>query len=419
MRHPPLIRALRLASPRCVPLHHATAGWRYNASGSIKPLKTTPFIPIGTLIVTTRALQKPGFSYSPWFLIGLITISTGCYRETIPMLQVIQGRSMGTTYSVKFTADQSSPILLTVSKRVEDELKSINEHMSTYIKSSEISRFNQSASTEWFAVSTDTAQVVSLALDISAATHGAFDVTVGGLVELWGFGAANRPTTVPTEEQIQQLLGSAGYQRLHVRIDPPALQKDAPELIVDLSGIAKGYAVDRIAEVLQDSAINDFFIEIGGEVLTRGKRLDGRAWQVGIELPDATRRALYGSLELSGAAMATSGDYRNSYELDGQRYSHTIDPRTGRPSQHELASATVIDNSCAKADAIATGIMALGYEEGLRTSNEMGWKVFLIRRDAVDLNADLNPGPNVGLNAGLSTGASAAFEAGFKVEVAK
>ncbi len=323
------------------------------------------------------------------------------------MMQVIQGRTMGITYSVKFTAGDSAPILLPLSKQVEEELKLINEHMSTYLESSEISRFNQTQSTDWFAVSADTAQVISLAVEVSEATDGAFDVTVGGLVELWGFGGTNRPNAPPTDEQIQPLLRSVGYQRLHVRLDPPALRKDAPELTVDLSAIAKGYAVDRVAALLDGSAIHNFFIEIGGEVLTRGRRLDGRAWQVGIELPDAKRGALYGSLELSDAAMATSGDYRNFYELDGQHYSHTIDPRTGRPSQLGLASATVIDGSCAKADAIATGMMALGYEEGLRIANVRGWKVFLMRRE------------ENGLAENLTTGASAAFDAGFKVEVAK
>ncbi len=323
------------------------------------------------------------------------------------MMQVIQGRTMGTTYSVKFTAEHSAPILLSVSKQVEDELRSINEHMSTYSDASEISRFNSSQSTEWFPVSADTANVISLALEYSKETEGAFDVTVGGLVELWGFGAADRRTTAPTDEQIESHLRNVGYQRLHVRTDAPALRKDTPELAVDLSAIAPGYAVDRIAQLLESSDIHNFFIELGGEVLTRGKRLDGRPWQVGIELPDETRRALYGTLELTGQAISTSGDYRNFYELDGQRTSHTIDPRTGRPTQHGLASATVLNDSCAKADAIATAVLTLGYEEGLQISNERNWKVFLIRRGGPDSSA------------GFATGTSAAFDAEFTVKVAK
>ena len=381
-------------------------------------LSETTLIATGALIVTTRTLPRAATTTnalyarrSMWLCGLLIAISNGCYRENVPMMQVIQGRTMGTTYSIKFTADHAAPVLLSVSKKVEAELKSINEAMSTYIESSEISRFNRSSSTDWFPVSTDTAQVVSLAQEISSATDGAFDVTVGRLVEFWGFGPADRPTTPPTEEQVQQVLRSVGYQRLHVRLDPPALQKDAPELSVDLSAIAKGFAVDQVAEVLQAASIEDFFIEIGGEVLTRGKRLDGRDWQVGIELPDPKRRALYGSMELSGAAMATSGDYRNFYEIAGERFSHMIDPRTGRPSRQDLASATVIDDSCAKADAIATGLMVLGYEEGLRISNEMGWKAFLIRHEEANAN------PETSGAVGLSTGASTAFEAEFTVKV--
>ncbi len=238
--------------------------------------------------------------------------------------------------------------------------------MSTYIATSELSRFNDQQSTDWFAVSSETAAVVALALEINAQTDGAFDVTVGPLVDLWGFGPQRRPAQLPTEADIARTLEFVGSDKLEARLAPPALRKLAGGLRVDLSAIAKGHGVDRVAGVLEGLGIDAYFVEIGGEVRTQGRRLDGEAWRVGIEKPAEGERAVQNAVGLYDQALATSGNYRNFYEQDGKRINHFIDPKTGFPVENDLVSVSVIADNCALADALATGLMASGYDKSLR-----------------------------------------------------
>jgi thiamine biosynthesis lipoprotein len=287
---------------------------------------------------------------------------------------------MGTTYMVKVhsppeQADWESE----TATAIERELRSVNDQMSTYLKSSELSLFNASDSTDWFDVSADTAGVVAAALELSEKTDGAFDVTVGPLVDRWSFGAGERKNDLPSEAELTELMQGIGYQHLQSRLDPPALKKDIAELRVDLSSIAKGHGVDRLVELLAGRGAENVFVEVGGEVRVAGDK-SGQSWKVGIQKPDAGGQELLVAHKIRDAAMATSGDYRNFFEVDEQRYSHTIDPRTGRPVTNGLASVSVITDSCMLADGWATALNVVGYEDAMRLARENDLSVFIVQR---------------------------------------
>jgi thiamine biosynthesis lipoprotein len=309
-------------------------------------------------------------------------LSSGCQPQPIATVQVIAGQTMGTTYSVKFLPYEGMPDLSSISDDVSSELDRVNQQMSTYRESSELSRFNQSATTDWFEVSPQTAAVVALALEVCESSDGAFDVTIGPLVNLWGFGPDKRPVKVPSQQQIDRLLAATGSSNLEVRLDPPALRKLKPELQVDLSAIAKGHGVDRVAAVLDRLGAEAYFIEIGGEIRTRGVRMDGSPWKVGIEQPVENKRDIQRVIGLSDRALATSGNYRNFYELDGKRFSHTINPTSGWPVEDAIVSASAIADDCALADAIATSMMSSGFAKGLDTAERNNWSVLLVRKTA-------------------------------------
>ena len=240
---------------------------------------------------------------------------------------------------------------------------------------SEISRFNQSRSQEWFSVSRDTATVVAASLDVSRQTDGAFDITIGPLVNIWDFGPEERSRGVPSDAEIAAARARVGYQHVEVRVDPPALRKKIPDVYLDLSGIAKGFAVDQVAQLLEQGGIPAYMIEIGGEVRTKGTKSDGQAWRIGIERPVAGERSLQLVLRLGDGSVATSGDYRNFFEWEGQLYSHKIDPRTGRPVRNQVASVSVMDPSAMRADALATGLMVMQPEKAWRLAVELGLDV--------------------------------------------
>ena len=294
----------------------------------------------------------------------------------------LTGPTMGTRFMVKVF----DPTVREDEFRLEVDalLRDINDQMSTYLESSELSRFNRSTSTDWFEVSIETATVTAFAQTVSEKSNGALDVTVGPLVNAWSFGPDPRTQTVPDAEMLSKLRGAVGFEKLSVRMDPPALRKSIPELQVDLSALAKGYAVDRLVERLNELGAPNVFVEIGGEVRTSGNKA-GQWWKVGIQVPDLVQDAVMIAHSLNtGAgndqAMATSGDYRNFFEIDGVRYSHTIDPRTGRPIDHSLASVSVVAENCMAADAWATAINVLGPDEGRRIAEVEGLSALLIGR---------------------------------------
>ena len=297
-------------------------------------------------------------------------------QEQSPLVQW-RGRTMGTTYMAKVFDPPAFDDDLSL--EIDAELRRVNDQMSTYLESSEVSRFNASESTDWFPVSREVAEVVQYAQRVAEHTDGAFDVTVGPLVDAWSFGPEPRQDTLPSEAMIARLKQQVGYEKLDVRLDPPAIRKAIPELQIDLSAIAKGHGVDRIVGLLNRHGMNDVFVEIGGEVRTTGAKSD-QPWVVGIQTPDELPGRAQIAHPLPSQSMATSGDYRNYFEVDGQRYSHTIDPRTGIPVDHQLASVSVIADTCMAADAWATAINVLGLEAGIAVAEAEELDVLLIQR---------------------------------------
>ncbi len=308
----------------------------------------------------------------------------GCHSENRvtnePIL--ISGDTMGTVYKIKVSGPPDGLTDARLQQEVDDRLKYINDLMSTYLPESEISRFNRSQDDEWFEVSPETATVLGKAREISENTDGAFDVTVGPLVNLWSFGPDGRHEEIPTDDEIEQARANVGFQHIEVRASPPALLKTHPDVYVDLSAIAKGFAVDEVTRVLDGLGITRYMVEIGGEVRTGGRKQDGTSWKIGIEKPISTVRVLQHIVELEDRALATSGDYRNFFEKDGLRYSHTIDARTGRPVAHNLASVSVISDNCTFSDAMATALTVMGPDEAFQYATDNDIDVLLIIRVA-------------------------------------
>ncbi len=290
---------------------------------------------------------------------------------------------MGTTFTVKLV-EKDSDKGKTNYEKVESEINrllvEVNRQMSTYIEDSEISRFNQYRKTDWFPVSSDLAKVLIASITISEKSQGAFDITVGPLVNLWGFGPEYQANKIPDDEEIKEKKALTGYKKLSVKLSPPAVKKDIPEIYCDLSAIAKGFGVDKITMLLDSIKIENYMVEIGGEVRTKGKTQQNKLWRIGIEAPDSPTD-IQRIIVISDNSMATSGDYRNYYEKDGVRYSHTIDPLIGSPIAHKLASVTVIDKSSMIADGMATAINVLGPEEGYKFALREGLPVFMIVRE--------------------------------------
>lgn len=293
----------------------------------------------------------------------------------------ISGPTMGTRYNITlFPAKDQAIDSARMQQSIDDSLKRINQQMSTWDKTSEITRFNQSESTEWFEVSAEFAKVAAAAQEISKMSGGAFDITVGPLIRMWGFGK-DLTNNNPDQASIDAALQNMGYQKLQVRQSPPALRKQIPGLQINLSAIAKGYAVDAIAEQLEQQGIINYLVEIGGEIRANGVKANGDLWRVAIEKPETKERAIQQGLLLKDVGIATSGDYRNYVERDGKRYSHTINPATGKPITHQLASITILHESAMMADGLATAIMVLGEEKGKSFIADNQLSAYMISRD--------------------------------------
>ena len=275
------------------------------------------------------------------------------------------GATMGTTWNVKVAGDDLGPgALRAIGAAIEEALDDVVGRMSTWESGSELSRFNASPSLLPFEISPPVVEVLGIAQRISQESGGAFDITVGPLVHAWGFGGADRTPSPPSDDDLSHIQARVGYRGL--RLDPQAgtLAKTHPRMEVDVSAIAKGYGVDRVAEALEDLGHTDYLVEVGGELRARGQKNNGQIWRVAIERPSDEIRTLHRVLVLRDSAMATSGDYRDFYESDGKRVSHTIDPRSGRPIGHALASVSVVHPSATWADAWATALNVLGPEAG-------------------------------------------------------
>jgi thiamine biosynthesis lipoprotein len=305
------------------------------------------------------------------------------------VLQSLSGATMGTTWSVRFVNTGFEP-LQRIRALIESTLEQVIAQMSNWESDSEISRFNRAAPGQWVQVSREHMQVLQAALEWAHECGGVWDPTVGALVQAWGFGpAAQRtnasgtvdvawPQRVPSQACIAQALQSVGYQRLALQVaEQQVYQPGGCQL--DLSGIAKGFAVDWVAQRLLEAGFASSLVEIGGELRATGVRPDGKAWRVAVANPYAAANMPPMVLPLGGAlpAVATSGDHYHAFEHLGRRYSHTVDPRTGQPVAHALTSVTVMHASCMHADALATVITVLGPQAGWAFAKQRGLAVLM------------------------------------------
>lgn len=276
---------------------------------------------------------------------------------------------MGTSYSIRLAGARfDRRELADLHADVDAALAEINRQMSVWRPDSEIARFNRAGADEPVALSADFRFVVRRALELAEASGGAFDPTVGALVDLWGFGPDGRPPAAPSAERIAAVRRAVGYRHLRL-MDDGRLAKDVPALQLDLGAVAKGYAVDKVAALLRGRGLDDFLVEIGGETLAAGVNPSGATWRVGVLRPDfgPAGTALQGIARLTGGrAIATSGDYRNFYRAaTGEIESHIVDPRTAAPVGHAVASVSVLADDCLTADALATALFVLGPADGL------------------------------------------------------
>lgn len=297
-------------------------------------------------------------------------------QETI----ILSGAIMGTTFRVTLPRLPAGIGADTIGRELREILEGVDATMSTYRTDSEVSRFNRAAPNEWVPISAGTWRVAAAAMEMARFTEGAFDPTVGPLVDLWGFGPAGPSMRVPDATDVAAKWRQIGSAALEGRQDPPALRKRREGLRIDFSGIAEGFAVDEMAHALDRFAVPDFLVELGGEVRCQGSNPAGRPWTIAIETPVLTAAQPRGHVALANAAIATSGDYRKFFIVDGRRYSHVIDPFTGRPVYHGLASATVIDRSAMQSDALSTALLVMGPEAGFAFAERHQIAALLVSR---------------------------------------
>ncbi|NMP26798.1 FAD:protein FMN transferase ApbE [Rahnella sp. SAP-1] len=305
---------------------------------------------------------------------------------------VIQGKTMGTYYRVSMVGlDKSREADLRA--QIEAQLKEDDHQLSTYKEDSVLSRFNQYNGNQPQPISAGMADAVVTSLRIGQKTGGAMDITVGPLVNLWGFGPQKEPVKTPTQQQIDAAKAEIGLQHLQVtqQINGAYLQKDLPGMYVDLSTVGEGYATDHLARLVEGNGISNYLVSVGGAVVSRGKNAQGKTWQVAIQKPTDKEDAVEAIVDLQGMGISTSGSYRNYYELDGQRLSHIIDPATGRPITHKLVSATVIAPTALEADGWDTGLMVLGTKKALALAEKEHLAVYLITKEENGFKVSMTP----------------------------
>lgn len=319
----------------------------------------------------------------------LLTMLAGCQPSADPQPTRLQGQIFGTFWLVTLPETLSDQEAARLDQGIRETLQRVDQQMSTYRADSELMQLNQHPVGEWLAVSDALFYVLEQGQQIAQISGGAFDMTVGGLVNLWSFGPEARPEEIPDAELLEARLEEAGYQQLELDAATQRVRR-LSEHFVDLSGIAKGFGVDEVSRWLAQQGYSNYLINIGGDLIVAGQRTPERLWTIGVEIPqfDLQQMAQH-ILPLSDVSVATSGDYRNYFEADGRRLSHTISPFTGWPINHNLASVTVLHPENLFADAWATAIMVLGAEAGLRLAEQQGIEALLITRQEAGWESQL------------------------------
>lgn len=285
----------------------------------------------------------------------------------------INGPTMGSYYSIVI----DSPGQIDgqqLQQEIEAVFARISHMMSTWDKESEISRFNASDSCDWFPVSREFAFVAAEALRVHQLTEGSLEVTIAPLIDAWGFGSSGKKT-VPPADVIQAALRKIGSRHLQVRNDPPAIRRDIRGLQISLNSLAPGYAADLVSELLQARGLERHVVDVGGEIHAGRSKQNGAPWRLGVESPLG---GLHTTVEMTDRSIATSGDYRNFFMINERRYAHVLDPRSGYPVEDPPASVSVIHDSAMTADAIATAMMVLGPERGLRIARSQKLDVMFL-----------------------------------------
>ncbi len=327
-----------------------------------------------------------------WSAIALtILLLTACGERAAPLID-INGPTMGTYYSVKIARPPAGLTAEGLKPGLEAVLDQVIAEISTYDETSELSRLNRNPSTDWIPVSPNLYAVIAEGQRIAALTDGAFDITIGPLVNLWGFGPESRPEAVPSAEQIQAARERVGWQKLELRASPPAVRKARADLYIDLSALGEGEGADRLAVWLDGQGVTDYMIAVAGAIRAKGLNAKGQPWAIAIEEPRSDRRAVHRIIPVSDRALSTSGDYRNFFEQDGKRYSHEIDPATGAPVDRNLGSVTVVGDSGRVVDGLATALMVLGDQRGPALAEAQGLAAYFIVREGDSLRGFGTPG---------------------------
>ena len=311
-----------------------------------------------------------------------VVLLAACGDGRLPQIDLV-GEALGTAFKVSVVEPPASLDTAALETDILTTLARVDALASTWRDDSELAALNALDSTDWVEVSDSFCAALADSWAVSHASGGAFDATIGPLVNLWGFGPDGRVVVPPDETAIADAMQHVGYDKLELDCDDARVRKSDPRLYVDLSGWAKGYAVDEVAELLADRQLANFLVEVGGEMRVSGHNSEARRWAVAIEAPSTSQRAPQSIIRITDTGVATSGDYRNYFEYDGVTYSHTIDPRTGRPVTHDLAAVTVLDASSAFADAMATALLVLGPDNGPELAEDLGIAAyFLVRAES-------------------------------------
>ncbi len=330
-------------------------------------------------------------------LLSVVILLTGCDNASAPAtpkaaVTVLDGKTMGTFWRVSVVGvDKARAEELRT--KVQTQLDGDDRLLSTWKNDSALMRFNHSRSTTPWPVNEAMADIVTESLRIGRKTQGAMDITVGPLVNLWGFGPDKQPVSTPTQAQIDAAKARTGLDKLTVinRADRQYLQKSIPDLYVDLSTVGEGYAADHLARLMTEEGISRYLVSVGGALVSRGMNADGQPWRVAIQKPTDRENAVQAIVDINGHGISTSGSYRNYYELDGKRISHVIDPQTGRPITHKLVSVTVIAPTALEADAWDTGLMVLGTEKAQQVVREQGLAVYMIMKKGDGFTTWMSP----------------------------
>jgi len=320
------------------------------------------------------------FLYSVLFL--LMAFLVGCDQApSKPKMQevLLQGKTMGTTFTIKVFVPEEKVTELSLFSDVTEILKDVNQSMSTYIPDSEINQFNRLPAGQNFTISEDFRRVTAESIRLGQST-GTLDVTMGPLIDLWGFGPDNRPETIPSDDLIAEIKQLIGVDKLSLTSE--GLMKKVDGLEISYSATAKGFGIDKVAEYLDSLSLTNYMVEIGGEIRTSGHKPNHSPWVLAIEQPDADpgTREFHKLIRVNDIAMATSGDYRIFYDVDGVHYSHLIHPQTGKPVRQDLVSVTVLHSSAMTADGLATALTVMGTEQAMQYAEQHNLAVYLISK---------------------------------------